>query len=86
MKVASLIFVFFSLIIVKADAQTMPEKQVAAAVDKLTKAMIDGDQKELEQITSDKLTYGHSSGKIQDKAAFVEAIASGQSDFVSTLR
>ena len=31
----------------------------------------------------DELTYGHSSGKIQDKAAFEEALLSKASDFVT---
>ena len=70
-------------ITITVKAQSKEEKQVAAAVQTLTKAMIDGDKTALENITSDALSYGHSSGKIQDKAAFVEAIASGQSDFVT---
>lgn len=65
------------------EAQSKDEKQVTAAVETLTKAMIDGNKSALENIASDALSYGHSSGKIQDKAAFAEAIASGQSDFVT---
>ncbi len=65
------------------EAQTKDEKQVAVAVETLTKAMIDGNKAALEKISSDALSYGHSSGKIQNKTEFVEAIASGQSDFVT---
>lgn len=65
------------------EAQTKDEKQVALAVETLTKAMIDGNKAALENISSDALNYGHSSGKIQNKTEFVEAIASGQSDFVT---
>ena len=68
---------------VPVKAQTSAEKQVAAAVETLTKAMIDANKTALENISSDALSYGHSSGKIQDKAAFVDAIVSGQSDFVT---
>ncbi len=64
-------------------AQTKDEAAVTAAVESLKKAMIDGDRASLEKIAAPALSYGHSSGKIEDKAAFVEAIASGKSDFVT---
>lgn len=64
-------------------AQTKDETAVAAAVETLRKAMVDGDRTALEKIATAELTYGHSSGKLEDKAAFVEAIASGKSDFVT---
>ncbi len=64
-------------------AQSADEKQVAAAVETLRKAMLDGNRAQLEGITAAELTYGHSSGKMEDKAAFVEALASGKSDFVT---
>lgn len=82
-KLASLIVILITTISMSVQAQTKDEKQVAAAVGVLKKAMIDGDKTALENIASDALSYGHSSGKIQDKAAFVDAIASGQSDFVT---
>lgn len=53
------------------------------AVDRLKDAMISGDQSALDAITSALLSYGHSSGRIEDKKAFIEAIVSGKSDFVS---
>ena len=65
-----------------ANAQTAAEK-VAIAVENLKSAMISGERAALENIAASDLSYGHSSGKIQDKAAFVESIASGASDFVS---
>lgn len=75
--------IFITIFSMDAQAQTKNEKQVAAAVQTLTKAMIDGNKTALEKIASDALSYGHSSGKIQDKVTFVEAIVSGQSDFVT---
>ncbi|MCK8493064.1 nuclear transport factor 2 family protein [Spirosoma sp. RP8] len=59
------------------------DQGVAQAVEKLRKLMIDPDKAGLEAIASDRLSYGHSSGKIEDKAAFVEALTSGASDFKS---
>ena len=64
-------------------AQTKAEKEVAAAVENLRQAMISADKKQLEELADDRLTYGHSLGKIENKAQFVEALVSGQSDFVT---
>ena len=64
-------------------AQTKDEKAVADAVEFLRTAMVDGNRAALEKITAPDLSYGHSSGKVEDKAAFVEALASGANDFVS---
>ncbi|WP_240534764.1 nuclear transport factor 2 family protein [Pedobacter aquae] len=65
-----------------ALAQTKAEKEVSIAVEKLCEAMVSGNRADLENIASSDLSYGHSGGKIEDKAAFVEAIAGGKSDFV----
>lgn len=73
-------FLGFSLVSV---AQTKDEKLVAQAVETLRKAMIDPDKATLDRIASVKLSYGHSSGKLEDKAAFIEALVSGKSDFVN---
>jgi ketosteroid isomerase-like protein len=81
-KLMSLLFMM-SLTGTAAIAQSKDEKAVAAAVETLRKAMVDGDKTSLEKIAAEELTYGHSGGKIEDKATFVQAIASGASDFVS---
>lgn len=73
----------FFLIIVLTSAAQGHEAAVNKAVEKLRIAMESGDKAALEKITSDKLSYGHSSGVIENKAEFVENIASGKSDFVS---
>lgn len=65
------------------QAQTKKEKAVATAVERLKKAMIEGNRAELENIAADQLSYGHSSGALDDKKEFVEKIASGRSDFVT---
>lgn len=78
----------FSLIIcfsvlTTAFAQSKDETAVASAVEALKKAMIDADKTALENIAADDLSYGHSAGKIEDKAEFVRAIVSNESDFVT---
>jgi ketosteroid isomerase-like protein len=45
--------------------------------------MISGERSALEAIASDSVSYGHSGGNVQNKAEFVEGIASGKSDFVT---
>lgn len=65
------------------DAQTKEEKDVAQAVETLKRALISGDEQSLKAITAENLSYGHSSGKIEDKQTFVETLVSGRSDFVS---
>ncbi len=64
-------------------AQTKDEKEVASAVESLRKAMIDPDKATLEKLTATELSYGHSTGKVQDQAAFEDALISGTSDFVA---
>ena len=64
-----------------ANAQTSDESAVAAAVETLRKAMLDGDKTTLEKISAEKLSYGHSSGQIENKEEFVAALATGKSDF-----
>src|SRR4051812_589678 len=81
-KLPVLIFVCL-LFTVSTFAQTKDEKNVAAAVEFMRKAMVDGDRANLTKLAAEDLSYGHSSGKIQDKKEFVEAIASGASDFVT---
>jgi len=62
-------------------AASKEETEVAAVVEKLRAAMISGNKSDLESVVSADLTYGHSGGKIQNKAAFVDDITSKRSDF-----
>jgi hypothetical protein len=73
----------FMLVTVSVQAQSKTENKVAAAVEQLRKAMIDGNKEELENLVSDQLSYGHSGGHIDDKKEFVEKLTTGKSDFVT---
>ena len=64
-------------------AQSRDEDHVKTALEQLRTAMIGGERAALEKIASDKLSYGHSSGLVENKQEFVEHISSGKSDFVS---
>lgn len=70
-------------IMTSSIAQSKDEQAVTSAVETLRKAMVDADKAVLEKLTDEKLSYGHSSGKIEDKATFVGNIVNGGSDFVS---
>ncbi|MCD8740235.1 nuclear transport factor 2 family protein [Mucilaginibacter roseus] len=83
LKHAVIILIFSWLSIITASAQIPAEKQVAAAVDTLYKAMVDADKAALNKLTAAELSFGHSSGKVEDKAAFMEALVSGKSDFTN---
>ena len=64
-------------------AQQNDDPELTIAVEAFRKALIDPTQANLDKLTMNELTYGHSSGMIQDKAAFEQALLSGASDFVS---
>lgn len=64
-------------------AQSKDEKAVATAVDSLTAAMVSSNIASLTKWTDDQLSYGHSSGLIQDKAAFLDNFVTGKTDFVT---
>ena len=64
-------------------AQSRHEKAVAIAVEELRKAMETGNKTMLEKYTSDKLSYGHSGGKVEGKQSFIQSLTSGASDFVT---
>ena len=56
-------------------AQSSDEASVSAAVEALTRAMLAADRAQLEDLTSDHLSYGHSSGRFETKAQFIDVVA-----------
>lgn len=65
------------------DSKSKEEIAVASRVEILRQAMIDADGKKLKELTSTALSYGHSSGKLENQAVFIEKIVNGESDFVT---
>ena len=47
---------------------------VGQAVEALRKALLTADKGELEKLAADQLSYGHSSGKVQTKAQFIDGV------------
>lgn len=66
-----------------AHAEGPDAAAVAEAVAALTKAMLTPDKAKLEALTADQLSYGHSSGKVEDKATFVGVVASKKTVYKS---
>ncbi|MFA5816450.1 MAG: hypothetical protein WC865_12600, partial [Bacteroidales bacterium] len=73
------LFIFLFVLSISVNCrQPNQEKDVAAAVDIFRKGIVDADKDQLGIITADELVYGHSSGKVQNKAEFIAEIISGQ--------
>ena len=83
MKKLSVLFIACFLFVGHSFAQTKDEKAVGAAVEFMRKAMIDGNRTQLTSLAANELSYGHSSGVLQNKSEFVEDLVSGKSDFVT---
>jgi len=76
-------FILTAVIGFQSIAQSKQEKAVEAAVEKLRVAMISGNETELRAITSEKLSYGHSGGLVENQQQFIEKFKTGASDFVT---
>jgi hypothetical protein len=63
------------------STQTGKEGAVSAAVEAWRKAMIAADKSALDKLTTAELSYGHSSGRVETKAEYIEALVSGKSGF-----
>jgi ketosteroid isomerase-like protein len=79
------ILLVFALImaIMSTDAQDTNESKVAAATEAFRKAMVDADKTALENLTATSLSYGHSSGKVENKTDFIANLIKGPLDFVT---
>ena len=82
-KFALALFACCCLFTTAGFAQNKDQTTVAQAVEQLRLLMIDPDKGKLDALVTPELTYGHSSGKIENKAEFMEALVSGASDFTA---
>ncbi|MGA8755212.1 MAG: nuclear transport factor 2 family protein [Stellaceae bacterium] len=57
-----------------ALAQASDEGAVKDDVDALRKALLSQDKAELDKLTADQLSYGHSDGRVQNKAEFIDGV------------
>lgn len=75
------LFLFSGLSVTKA--QSKERKTLIQSVENLRVAMVEADKSMLESLVSDSLSYGHSSGRVENKIDFISTIISGKSDFIS---
>jgi len=68
---------------INAKVAQADERDIAAAVERLRKAMLASDGAELSDIAGENLLYCHSSGKQQNKKEFVDTIVQGHSVFLT---
>ena len=62
-----------------AAAQSSDEAAVAQAVEAFRKAMLGADRSQLESLCADQMSYGHSAGRLETKAQFIDNATSGRS-------
>jgi hypothetical protein len=57
-----------------AVAESADEAAVAQAVEALRKAIFGQEKAQLEALCADQLSYGHSGGRVENKAAFINGV------------
>ena len=72
---------FVALFLTPLFTFAQAEKEVASAVEKMRTALLAEDVATLKSLTSEDLTYGHSSGVIENQEQFLEVFASKKTDY-----
>lgn len=83
MKKYQLVFALMIGMLSLGFSQNSESEAVAIAAENLRKAMLDGDEKALQNLSAPELSYGHSSGLVEDQTAFVQSIVTGKNDFTA---
>ena len=65
------------------QTETPDKAGVEAAVEQFREALLKPDQAMLEQLTAPQLTYGHSSGLIEDRKTCIASMVTGKFKFVT---
>lgn len=66
-----------------SNSSVSNKELIEVFVSDLNLAMVDRNKEGLELMTMEELSYGHSSGKIENKENFINEIVNGQFDFLS---
>jgi ketosteroid isomerase-like protein len=61
------------------------QKDIGKSIESLNKAMIFQDKNLLEKLTADALSYGHSTGLIENKKQFINNVISGPVKFLTII-
>lgn len=78
MKLIILSLTYF-LILSSSIAQSTDERAIEANINAFSKARIDVDLSVLDKLTAKELSYGHSTGTIENKTEFLEIVKSRKS-------
>jgi ketosteroid isomerase-like protein len=70
-------------VVMEEQPGSMTIDDVARAVSTFNEAMVNPSAELMENLCADQLTYGHSSGLIQNKAAFIDDLVNGPFDFLT---
>jgi propanediol utilization protein len=79
-RLRMLLFCLFYCVAVHAQETT---KEIELSIDALNKAMISQDKSTLEKLTAEELSYGHSTGLVENKSSFENNILTGPDRFSS---
>jgi ketosteroid isomerase-like protein len=69
--------------VVPAVAASADEEAVAKGVEAFRAAQVAADAKAFDKLCAAELSYSHSDGRVEDKAAFIANATNGKSKFVS---
>ncbi len=75
-----LVFLFCLLSMAFARGQSL-KIEIESSIDRLNKATISQDKETLQKLTEDQLTFGHSTGLIEDKSSYIKDILAGSTKF-----
>jgi hypothetical protein len=77
-----LAILFCFLVCLKANAQS-DKQDIESSIDVLYKAMISQDKSILDKLTTEVLSYGHSTGLVENKSEFEKNIMTGATKFTT---
>ena len=78
-KLSALLVAFLVILAAPAFAQSADEAAINRAMDALAKATTTVDKAQLENLVWPEVSYGHSGGRVENKAQFVDALVSKKS-------
>jgi ketosteroid isomerase-like protein len=83
MKKIRLILALMMFVVTNIYSQSQAEQAVEAAVIALHSNVVNPDQKALDMLVSNDLSYGHSAGKVENKVQFIDFLFNGPFKFTS---
>jgi ketosteroid isomerase-like protein len=83
MKKIGLILALMMFVVTNIYSQSQAEQAVEAAVIALHSNVVNPDQKALDMLVSNDLSYGHSAGKVENKEQFIDFLFNGPFKFTS---